>query len=389
MGITSGRKVLRIISWLVLLLLWMPAEARADSPTGDAAQRQRLWSQLAPYFQPPPQYAGDFGNFRSPLLFDDGRPVRTAADWKLRRTEILQTWSKLMGPWPPLVAKPRIEYLEQESHDDYTQRRIRVQVAPDRTSDDAYLLEPKGLGPFPAVIVVFYDGLSGLGGGRGAGKHIDFARQLVNRGFVALSFGSDPRTYYPNKQHAQLQPLSYDAYMAANLYNALATLPEVDPHRVGITGLSYGGKWAMFASCLDERFAAAVWYDPDVVFDERRPFANFWEPWYLGYEPGKERKTGMLSAESPRTGAYQKLIAGGHDLQELHALMAPRPFLLSGGSEDKLDRWRALNHAVAVDKLLGYDHRVAMTSRETHAPTDHDNAIMTAFFEYFLKYGGK
>ena len=26
---------------------------------------------------------------------------------------------------------------------------------------------------------------------------------------------------------------------------------EVDPERIGIIGLSYGGKWAMFASCLD------------------------------------------------------------------------------------------------------------------------------------------
>ena len=29
---------------------------------------------------------------------------------------------------------------------------------------------------------------------------------------------------------------------------------EVDPKRIGIIGLSYGGKWATFASCLDARF---------------------------------------------------------------------------------------------------------------------------------------
>ena len=212
---------------------------------------------------------------------------------------------------------------------------------------------------------------------------------MARRGFVALSFGSDPNTYYPNKQHAQLQPLSYDAFMAANLYNALATLPAVDPRRVGITGFSYGGKWAMFASCLDERFASAVWIDPDVVFDETRSFANYWEPWYLGYQPDKERKPGLVTAQSPRTGAYKQLVEAGHDLVELHALMAPRPFLLSGGSEDGLARWRALNHTVAVNKLLGYENRVAMTTRPTHAPTARDNEIMAAFFEYFLRYGGK
>ena len=41
--------------------------------------------------------------------------------------------------------------------------------------------------------------------------------------------------------------------------------------------------------------------------------------------------------------------------------MAPRPFLVSGGSEDPPARWKALNHAVAVNKLLGHENRVAMT----------------------------
>ena len=50
--------------------------------------------------------------------------------------------------------------------------------------------------------------------------------------------------------------------------------------------------------------------------------------------------------------------------------MAPRPFLVSGGSEDPPERWRALNHAVAVNKLLGYEDRVAMTNRPGHDPTD-------------------
>jgi len=48
--------------------------------------------------------------------------------------------------------------------------------------------------------------------------------------------------------------------VAANCLTALAQLPEVDALRIGIIGLSYGGKWSMFASCLDERFACAVWY---------------------------------------------------------------------------------------------------------------------------------
>jgi len=66
-----------------------------------------------------------------------------------------------------------------------------------------------------------------------------------------------------------------------------------------------------------------------------RPNVNYWEPWYLGYDPAQKRpKAGLPTADNPRTGAYQKMVETGHDLHELHALVAPRPFLVSGGAED-------------------------------------------------------
>ena len=61
----------------------------------------------------------------------------------------------------------------------------------------------------------------------------------------------------------------------------------------------------------------------------------------------------MLSERNPRIGAYSQLVEAGRDLHELHALIAPRPFLVSGGSEDPPERWKALNHAIAVNALLG------------------------------------
>jgi hypothetical protein len=79
------------------------------------------------------------------------------------------------------------------------------------------------------------------------------------------------------------------------------------------------------------------------------------------------------------------MIEEGRDLHELHALMAPRPFLVSGGSEDPPERWKALNHTVAVNRLLGSENRVAMTNRKGHSPTPESNEQMYAFFEHFLK----
>jgi hypothetical protein len=65
--------------------------------------------------------------------------------------------------------------------------------------------------------------------------------------------------------------------------------------------------------------------------------------------------------------------------------MAPRPFLVSGGSEDPPERWKALNHVVAVNDLLGYKNRVAMTNRKGHAPTAESNELIYLFFEHVLK----
>jgi hypothetical protein len=232
------------------------------------------------------------------------------------------------------------------------------------------------------MLVVYYEPKTAIGKGH---EDRDFALQLARHGYAALSIGLDPYTLDPAKSGLTYQPLSYLAYVAANCRNAMGILPEIDAKRIGVMGHSYGGKWAMFASCLYDSFACGVWSDPGIVFDESRPNVNYWEPWYLGWEPGRTRGRGVLTPENPRTGAYKVLMEQGHDLHELHALMAPRPFLVSGGSEDPPERWRALNHGVAVNALLGAENRVAMTNRPAHSPNARSNAEILAFLDYVLK----
>jgi dienelactone hydrolase len=371
--------------WTTPLLLLVAAPA--FSQDADALHRK-----IAPYFAPPKQYANDLGSYRSPLLFDDGSPVKTPADWQKRRGEILKTWHDAMGPWPDLITAPKIEYLAKERRGNVTQHHVRITLAPGVVTDDAYLLIPDGDGPMPAAVVVFYDAKTGVGQSPDAAKNpgrktLDFAWRLAQRGYVTLSIGSNPETYYPSKKTCNLQPMSYDAYIAANAWYILASLPQVDARRIGIIGHSYGGKWALFASALFDRFAFAVWSDPGIVFDEPRGNVNYWEPWYLGFEKGRERKAGKITADNPRQGPYKTLIESGHDIHELHALLAPRPFLVSGGSEDGPARWKALNHAVAVNKLLGMEERVAMTNRPTHAIDPEAAQQIYDFFDWFLKHG--
>jgi hypothetical protein len=364
----------------------------ADGPASAAS----LWDKLKPFMQPPAEYNGKFGSYRSPLKFADGSLAKSPEDWSRRRGEILKTWHRRLGAWPPLVERPIVKRLESVERDGYTQHRVQVQISPEGKYVEGYLLIPKGKGPFPAVVVPFYEPLTSIGLGKvGRGTH-DYGLQLVKRGFVTLSIGTpgsldklggDTRTALVKLGTDQRrQPLTMLAYVAANCLTALAQMKEVDPTRIGIIGLSYGGKWSMFASCLDARFACAVWSDPGIVFNEKDANVNYWEPWYLGFDPKIQRKPGIPSAKNPRTGLYKELIDAGEDLVDLHALMAPRPVLVSGGVQDPPRNWMALNHLVAVNNLLGQKNRVALTARATHRPTPEALELELAFLEYFLKH---
>jgi len=361
---------------LLSVMFAMPLLAAGVASAADPA-----WEKIAPFFQAPEEFKGDLTTYKSPLKFNDGKPVKNSDDWLKRREESLRHWYNAMGPWPGLLEKSRLEFLGSTRRDNFTQNKVRVEIAPSQFGE-GYLLVPDGPGPFPAVLVPFYEPETSIGL---KGELRDFGYQLAKRGFVTLNIGSpggDARK--PDIGGAQCQPLSFLAYVSANCHTVLANLKEVDPNRIGIVGHSYGGKWAMFSSCLYEKFAAAAWSDGGIVWDEKRSNVNYWDPWYLGFEPGKPRPAGLPDEAHPRTGAYKQLVAGGHDLHELHALMAPRPFLVSGGSEDFPARWRALNHSVAVNKLLGYTNRVAMTNRPNHQPTLESNEQIYAFFEHFL-----
>jgi len=297
-----------------------PPSVRADVSAVSRSTEVKAtdsWKRIAPFFSAPENFANDFGNYRSPLKFYDGRAVTTPADWAKRRQEILERWHELMGKWPTLIENPQVEILKSSRRENFVQHRIQFRWTPNEKTE-GYLLIPEGNGKRPAVLTVFYDLETAIGLGK---PHRDFAYQLAKRGFVTLSIGTAAASrnetyalYHPSITNAQVQPLSMLAYAAANAWHVLAQRPEVDANRIGIVGHSFGGKWAMFASCLFEKFTCAAWSDPGIVFDESRRSVNYWEPWYLGYHPPPWRKRAIISSDNPARGLYPKLVADGYDL---------------------------------------------------------------------------
>jgi hypothetical protein len=349
-------------------------------------------ADLSRAFAPPPEWQGKLGPYRSPLVFYDGTPVSRAEDWPRRRAEIRERWIEILGPWPDLEEKPHFDVLESTESKNVTVKRLRLELPP-RGIGFAHLMIPKGAQHCPAVLVLSADGETPA---TSTHTGADLARDLAERGFVTLLIGppgGNPRK--PEMNDVTCQPLMYLAYVGAVCANLLANLPEVDPARIGVVGHAYGGKWAMFASCLNERFACAVWSEAGIIFDERKAATNYYDPWYLGSLPRPRRGMPRREDDHARKGAYGLLYHAGLNLQELHALMAPRPFLVSAGSNrrpslaiicaDDESRWTVLNHSIAVNQLLGFDHRVAMTNHPSHNVTPAAKAEIYQFLADCLR----
>lgn len=110
---------------------------------------------------------------------------------------------------------------------------------------DARLFEPRGAGPFPAVVL-----MHGCSGWHGSNM-TDWASWFVKRGFVAFmidSFG--PRgvsgvCWDPLRARPTPRTRAQDAYGALTY---LGQLPSVDGGRIALMGFSHGGTTAAVAA---------------------------------------------------------------------------------------------------------------------------------------------
>ena len=393
-GHTFHEKELASLNYLLFPRLgdWAVLQVGGKGPLDETVLRSGFFDEewrfpeaddsLAPFFHPPKEYADDFGDYKSPLKFYDGSPVKTPDDWPKRRKEILQYWNDAMGQLPPLIEKPKIEYLEKEAKDGYVQHHVRLETAPGRTTDDAYLLVPDGDGPFPAVVVVFYEAKTGVGLGKEPTATSPATGQARLRRPVA---GRRPQDVFPGQGKgaiaAALVPRLRGRQLPYDPGEPAAGRSKADRRRRPFLRRQVGD--VRLVPLRQVRLRRLVRPRNRLRREaQQRQLLGAVVSWIRA---GPRAQAGHSRRQKPATGPYKKLIEEGHDLTELHALMAPRPFLVSGGSEDGPERWKALNHAVAVNQFLGYEDRVAMTNRMGHAPTDESNEQMCLFFERFLK----
>jgi len=151
---------------------------------------------------------------------------------------------------------------------------------------------------------------------------LGWARELARRGYVTLSLtqrGLDRRTP-PINQQANVMLVRGRTAMGAVLHEIrqgithLASRPDVDPTRIGATGMSFGGITSFYAWVLDDRLAAAAPICGGVgsvdLFARRGRIGYHGTYWWI---PG--------------------IVAAG-DQARFAAAMAPRPLMLWAPTED-------------------------------------------------------
>ena len=132
----------------------------------------------------------------------------------------------------------------------------------------AYLGKPEGKGPFPAMVLVH---------GGGGQAFANWADMWAKRGYVALAM--DTAGCGPNKirlvdggpdqtdlekfmklPYSSVQDMwTYQAVAAViRGHSLLASLPEVDANRIGITGISWGGYLTCIVAGMDHRLKCAI-----------------------------------------------------------------------------------------------------------------------------------
>ncbi|MFW5867069.1 MAG: alpha/beta hydrolase [Armatimonadota bacterium] len=198
------------------------------------------------------------------VIDEDGarQPVRTVDDWRVRRSHILENMQRVMGPHPerdpdlPL----EVEVTAEERGDGWLRRTITF-MAERGDRVPAHLLipdEPTGAGALclHQTTEIGKDEPAGLGGK----PNLQYARELAERGFVALA------PDYPGYGDYHVDPyrMGYASATMKGIVNhercvdLLASLDEVDAGRIGCVGHSLGGHNALFVAAFDDRIRAIV-----------------------------------------------------------------------------------------------------------------------------------
>ena len=275
------------------------------------------------------------------MLPDPLEDVTTPQDWPARRDELKQLFMQwVIGTVPPppddLAVKVISEREERcatagsSSRASVIVREVLLTFAAGKAQLRLELFIPEGKGPFPVFMSQF--------------THRGWAQIAVRRGYIGCVYAGcdshdDTDTFVDAYPDYDFSRLTRRAWAASRCIDYLETVAEADATKVCITGHSRNGKLSCIASALDDRFGAMI--SSSAGAGGSLP-TRYYSEQHFG-EGIAAITTSFPDWFHPRwrffTGREQKLPV---DLNELVAMSAPRPCLLSIAYNDMVEDARAM-----------------------------------------------
>jgi dienelactone hydrolase len=304
--------------------------------------------------------------------------VRTAADWRERRAEILAGAQTVMGKLPDAGRRAPLEVKIECEMDcgSYVRREITYTAEPG-VRVPAFLLLPKavrdGQAQRPGVLALMPTNntegnrpVVGLGGAN-ARPGRNYGAELAERGFVVLV----PPYPHLADYKPDLRGLGYASGTMKAIWDniraldVLAATPGVSPRGFGAIGHSLGGHNSIYTAVFDERIKAVV---SSCGFDSfldyyREKQAVVWRP---GQGWTQERYMPALAAYAGRLHEIP------FDFHELIGALAPRAFLAIAPIGDSNYKWQSVDRVMAAARPVYALHGVEKRLAVEHPECAHD-----------------
>ena len=284
------------------------------------------------------------------------------AAWEVARSRVRAELWQMLGRLPPRPANPRVETLGREDRGDYVVERFRFDNGAGDTVPGLLFLPQQPAGRRPALLYCHWHA-----GEYDLGKEELFqARHTpeppgpawARRGYVVIAV--DASGFGERNGHGPDGPgeKNYAAEETASKFNLwvgrtfwgmllrddlmaldyLASRPEVDPDRIGVTGMSMGATRTWWLMALDERLKAGV---------------------AIAYMTRYQNLIAHGSIAEHDIGYFVPSVLSHFDSEAIIALIAPRPVLFQTGDQDPgspVDGIHAIEAAVRpVYRLYGKD----------------------------------
>lgn len=323
------------------------------------------------------------------FLNDKGekQPVKTTADWEMRRKHILHNMQVIMGPLPDTSKRVPLDVkvVEETQLAGLVRKKITYQTeADDRVS--AYLFVPskaegKAEGKLPAVLCLHQTTSIGKSepAGLGGNPNLHYALHLAERGYVTLapdypSFGEHQYQFSGHGYTSGSMKAIWDNVRAVDL---LQSLPEVDGERIGCIGHSLGGHNTMFTAVFEPRIKALV---------SNCGFTRF-HKYYGGKLAGWTSDRYMPRIAADYGNDANKV---PFDFTEIVAAFAPRPFLASSPVRDDNFEVSGVKDTIAAAKPVYELYGKGDNLQANYPDSAHDfppaaRDVAYGFFDRHLK----